>query len=480
MGIFSKIFNGSTEDGNQVTLDMQNGLTSGVVKEAVSDITDTSSGSTSITEETAMKIASLYQGVNIIADTIASMPVYLYNEKDGFQQVNTMDARSRALSDMSNDVLTAYNLKKNLVKDLILYGNAYAKIVRDGDNITLHYLPTTVVTPKRDTNGYYFSVQGYSTGVMGEMLPSELVDYYDMLTLIRNPQYNSVIGQGLLDHASSIFEMSIQETNYMTNLFKNGLSAKAVLTSKTPFKKEVKEQLKRDISNMYSGASNSGKMMVLEGDISVVPLSLTPTDIKLIENKHFTISEISRFLNIPKHMLSLDRQQGTYSNITQERLQLLQNTLTPYVVAIEGALNQKLLTEEEIEQGYYFQFNTAEMLKLTPEDNASYMLKLYEQNIVTLEEVRATLNLGGDEETIAQLKKVDAMKDIQLENELTGEESNLSDEEAKEEVTDTKVDTSVTTLADDNEETPNLEEEDSKPKKSAKKSAKKDEESLNK
>lgn len=417
MGVFSKLFNGTAEN-NEVKVSMETYTTNGLVKEDSSGVTSTDSSSSSISEETAMKIASLYQGINIIADTVASMPCVLYSEKDGFQQSHLGDSRTKALSDMANDILTAYNLKKNLVKDLILYGNAYAKIVREGDKVQLNYLPVSVVTPKKDSTGYFFSVQSYSTSVMGEMIPAEVVDYYDMLTLIRNPQYNSIQGQGLLSYASDIFDMSIQETNYMINLFKNGLSAKAVLNSKTPFKKEVKEQLKADLRNFYSGATNSGKMLVLEGDVNVLPLSLTPTDIKLIENKHFTISEIARFLNIPKHMLSLDRQQGTYSNITQERLQLLTNTLTPYVVAIEGALNQKLLTEEEQNAGYYFQFNTSEMMKLTPEDNANYMLSLYKENVVTLEEVRASLNLGGDEETIAQLKKVDIIKEKQLMKEM--------------------------------------------------------------
>ena len=441
MGVFTKLFSGTAEN-NEVKVSMEEYTTGGVVKEGSSSNSSasSSSSSTSITEDTAMKIASLFQGVNIIADTIASMPVYLYNEKDGFQQVNMSDPRSRALSDMANEVLTAYNLKKNLVKDMILYGNAYAKIEREGEKVNLFYLPTSVVTPKKDNTGYYFSLQSYSTGVMGEQIPAEIVDYYDMLTLIRNPQYNSIEGQGLLDYASDIFDMSIQETNYMINLFKNGLSAKAVLNSKTPFKKEVKEQLKSDLREFYSGANNSGKMMVLEGDISVLPLSLTPTDIKLIENKHFTISEIARFLNIPKHMLSLDRQQGTYSNITQERLQLLQNTLTPYVVAIEGALNQKLLTEEEQNAGYYFQFNTSEMLKLTPEDNAKYMLDLYRENVVTLEEVRATLNLGGDEETIAQLKRVDEFKEQQLMNQDSKDATEKSEETDKEVVSETPKD----------------------------------------
>lgn len=403
-------------------------------EDASSGLVSSNNGSSSMDEDTALKIAALHQGINIIADTIASMPVYLHKETDGFQQTLFDDSRCKILSGMANDVLTSFNLKKNLIKDLILYGNAYAKILREGDKVDLQYLPNSVITPKMDNSGYYFQVQAYTTDVMGEKHSAEIVDYFDMLVLIRNPKYNSIVGTGLLDYASDVFNMSTHETNYMINLFKNGLSAKAVLNSKTPFKKEVKEQLKKDLQELYSGYGNAGKMMVLEGDISVLPLSLTPTDIKLIENKNFTITEIARFLNIQKHLLNLDRGQGTYSNITQERLMLLQNTLTPYCVAIEEALNQKLLTDEEIAQGYYFQFNTSDMLKLTPEDNAKYMLELYKENIVTLEEVRATLNFGGDADIINELKKYQAMRFNQYSQE-TNESDNSDSETEVEEAT---------------------------------------------
>lgn len=422
MGVFSDIFKKS--DGPaEVKIDMGvSRASTGLIREAGAS----SSSTTSITEETAMKIAAIHQGINIITDTIASMPVYLYVEESGFQQVFTNDPRSRALSGMANEVLTAFNLKKNMIKDLILYGNAYAKIIREKNSIKLVYLPTSIVTPKRDSNGYYFQVQSYSTDISGDNNPAEVVAYGDMLVLIRNPKYNSITGTGLLEYASQILDMAVQETNYMTNLFKNGLSAKAVLNSKTPFKKEVKEQLKSDLKEFYSGSSNAGKMMVLEGDINVLPLSLTPADIKLIENKHFTISEIARFLNIPKHMLALDRQQGTYSNITQERLQLLQNTLTPFTVIFEESINQKLLEEKEIEKDYYFQFDTSQMLKLTPEDQAQYMLNLYKENIVTLEEVRAVLNLGGDLETIQKLNRIQDVKENQFLDQVSKEGADIN------------------------------------------------------
>lgn len=371
-------------------------------------------------EESALAIPCLMQGLSIICDTIASMPIYLYKEEDSFQQVYKNDPRSRALSSMANETLTSFNYKRVILKDLVLYGKAYSPIRELTEkSVILDYVPQNLVNPRKDGQGYYFEVNGYSTDVMGERFNKEVVNFGDMMVFLRNVKYNSISGQGLLDVAGDTIALSLSESNYLVNLFKNGLSAKAVLNSKSPFKKEIKEQLKRDLQEFYSGSKNAGKMLVLEGDISVLPLSITPTDAKIIESKKLTITDIARFLNIPKHMLNLDRGSATYSNITQERLQLLQNTLTPYTVILEECFNQKLLTEEEKEQGYYFQCDTSEMLKLTPEDQAKYMIDLFRENIVTIEEVRSTLNLGGSEDIIKELKIIQELKSNLYKKELT-------------------------------------------------------------
>ncbi|GAA0093051.1 hypothetical protein UT300009_30810 [Paraclostridium bifermentans] len=408
MGLFDKIFNGKNTSSNQEVYTMP---TSSIVQN--NNYANADSGTTqvpTIDEETALKIGALHQGISIIGDTIASLPMTLCREQDGFHEVIEDDPRSQIMYGMANDTLSAFNLKKAMIRDLILRGNAYAKIVREGKDIKLVYIPTNVITPKMDGSGFYFEVQAYSTDINGERYPAEVIDYYDMLVVTRDNQYNSITGKGLLDYANDVFATSTEESKYMYNLLVNGLSSKAILNSKSPFKREIKEQLKRDLKSFYSGANNAGKIMLLEGDVNVLPLALTPTDIKLLENKAFTISEIARFLNIPKHMLGLDRQQGTYSNITQERLQLLQNTLMPYVVLIEQAMNQKLLEDSEREQGYYFKFDTLQLMKMTPSDQADYMLKLFQADVVTIEEVRATLGLGGDAETIAQLKLIQSAK----------------------------------------------------------------------
>ena len=413
MGLFDKILNSNNSSSESVFKIP----TSSLVKSNTyaTEESDTSAIA-NVDEETAMKIGALYQGIGIIGDTISSLPMYLYKEQDGFQEVFYDDPRSRVMSDVANETLSAFNLKKALLKDLILRGNAYAKIERTGKDVFLRYLPVNVVTPKKDNSGYYFEIQSYSTDVSGERYEAEVVDYYDMLVLTRHNKHNSIVGKGLLDFANDVFATSVEETNYMYNLLVNGLSSKAILNSKTPFRREIKEQLKRDLRDYYTGAKGAGKILLLEGDVNVLPLALTPTDIKLLENKAFTISEIARFLNIPKHMLGLDRQQGTYSNITQERLNLLQNTLMPYVVILEQAMNQKLLDDNERANGYFFKFDTSELMKMTPQDNADFILKLWDADVITIEEVRASLSLGGDSETIEYLKRVQQAKSKMLED----------------------------------------------------------------
>ena len=110
---------------------------------------------------------------------------------------------------------------------------------------------------------------------------------------------------------------------------------------------------------------------------------------------------------------------------------LLQNTLMPYVTMIESAMNAKLLTPQEIEQGYYFAFDTSEMLRLTPQDQAQFMTNLYKEGIVNLEEVRTTLGLGADSETIAELKSLQQAKYNSTMSELNGANESTTNEETK-------------------------------------------------
>lgn len=356
----------------------------------------------SINEDTAMTIAALHQGISVISDAIASMNVYLYDyDEEGNIRKLDNDYRNYLLNNMANPYLTSFNLKKALLKDIILYGNGYAFVDKNsrGKISSIEYIPAKAVRPGSDGFGYFYDVSSIDTGVTGEQKEPMKIDEFNMLNIQVNPMANSIKGMGLLDFAQETLTISNEESTYVKNLFLNGLSAKAILNSKTPFKKETKEKLRQDLLNFYSGSQNAGKMLVLEGDIAVQSLALTPADIDLIQSRNLTVTEIARFLNIPKHLLNMDRGQGTYSNITQERLQLIQGTLMPFVTNFQQSLNNILLTPAEKKAGYHFSFDSDETLKLTPQEQADYLVSLLSNNILTVNEVRRKLNMRPLEET---------------------------------------------------------------------------------
>lgn len=353
-------------------------------------------------EETALTIAALFQGISIISDAIASMNIYLYDfDEEGNIRRLDSDYRNYLLNNMANPYLTAFNFKKAVLKDIILYGNGYSFVDKNsrGKIAGIEYLPANSVQPGADNFGYFYDVMSIQTGVTGETKEPRRIDEYNMLNVVVNPIANSIKGVGLLDYAKETLVISNQENIYVKNLFLNGLSAKAILSSKTPFKKETKAKLKEDLLNFYSGSQNAGKMLVLEGEIAVQSLALTPADIDLIKSRNLTVTEIARFLNIPKHLLNLDRGQGTYSNITQERLQLIQSTLAPYVTNFQQSLNNILLTPAEKKAGYHFNFDANETLKLTPQEQADYLVKLLDAKVMTANEVRRKLNMRPLEES---------------------------------------------------------------------------------
>ena len=109
MGLFDKILNSNNSSSESVFKIP----TSSLVKSNTyaTEESDTSAIA-NVDEETAMKIGALYQGIGIIGDTISSLPMYLYKEQDGFQEVFYDDSRSRVMSDVANETLSAFNLKR--------------------------------------------------------------------------------------------------------------------------------------------------------------------------------------------------------------------------------------------------------------------------------------------------------------------------------------------------------------------------------
>ena len=130
-------------------------------------------------------------------------------------------------------------------------------------------------------------------------------------------------------------------------------------------------------------------------------LALTPVDLELLKQREFTVNDIARLLNLPPSMIGGTGNSMTYTNVQDTQLQFLQTTIEPYLTIIENTLNKYLLTEQEKLEGYYFEFDTINMLRSTPQRQIEMLTKATgNRQILTVNEARNEMNYapieGGD------------------------------------------------------------------------------------
>ena len=124
----------------------------------------TTSGKT-VTERSAMQMTAVYSCVRILAEAVAGLPLHLYRYTDGGGKEKALDhPLYRLLHDEPNPEMSSFVFRETLMTHLLLWGNAYAQVIRNGKNesIALYPLMPNKMSVDRDENGrlYYTYYRG--------------------------------------------------------------------------------------------------------------------------------------------------------------------------------------------------------------------------------------------------------------------------------------------------------------------------------
>ena len=177
----------------------------------------------------------------------------------------------------------------------------------------------------------------------------------------------------------------------------NGSFTKGLLTTPANLSPEQRENLSQKIQSFFGG-NNSGRVLVLPEDLKYSNISLSPSDVELLNHQEFNISEIARLLKISPHMIGGAEKSGNYGNLEQSNLQFLQYTLLPYIRRIEELLNMQLLSEDEkIDGDTFFEFNLDNLLRTNKKDEIEYYAKAIDTGIMSINEVRTKLNMNKED-----------------------------------------------------------------------------------
>lgn len=341
--------------------------------------------SITVDENNITEIPSVKNAIDLITGAVGNLPIYLYKEdEDGNIERQREDYREKLLNEECNSIECSSNLKRNMTKDMLLHGISYSVQDKEyGDILGLYRVEPKQVQLNKliDRKGFIkdLTVNYTLNGVYVEDLEVE-----DFLIVPYNSK-DGLKGKGILATSQDILSLMLSEIIYQNNVVGNGSLPLGILETEGKLSEITAKRLRQSWEQVYGGLRNSGKTVILEEGLKYKPLSLTPNDLGLLDSRKTHTELTEEVFNLPKGMLS--------SSTVIQNEEFLKFTLNPILTAIEGAINKTLLLEEEKEQGYYFRFDVAELLKASFKEQVETVSLATEKGLFTINEGRALLDM---------------------------------------------------------------------------------------
>ena len=322
-------------------------------------------GSTSgkaVTERSAMQMTAVYSCVRILAEAIAGLPLHLYRYTPDGSKVKAVDhPLYLLLHDEPNPEMSSFVFRETLMTHLLLWGNAYAQIIRNGKGevVALYPLMPNRMSVDRDKHGqlyYTYTRASDEAPTMNGM--TVLLPPSDVLH-IPGLGFDGLVGYSPIAMAKNAIGLAIATEEYGAKFFANGAAPSGVLEHPGTIKDP--SRVREAWMSQFGGSANSGKVAVLEEGMKYTPISISPEQAQFLETRKFQINEIARIFRIPPHMVG-DLEKSSFSNIEQQSLEFVKYTLDPWVIRWEQSIQRALLRPEE-KKRYFAKFNVEGLLR---------------------------------------------------------------------------------------------------------------------
>lgn len=306
-----------------------------------------------VNERTAMQTTAVYACVRILAEAIASLPLHVYEyQDDGGKKLVHDHPLYYLLHDEPNPEMTSFVFRETLMSHLLIWGNAYAQIIRDGAGRVLGLYPLLPdkMDVQRDDKGniYYVYSRNSDENPMFKEYGNIKLKAEDVLH-IPGLGFDGLIGYSPIAMAKNAVGMTLACEEYGASFFANGANPGGVLEHPGVLKDPSK--VRESWNSVYRGVSNAHKIAVLEEGMKYQQIGIPPEEAQFLETRKFQINEIARLYRIPPHMVG-DLDKSSFSNIEQQSLEFVKYTLDPWVIRWEQSLQRSLLLPSE--KGKYF------------------------------------------------------------------------------------------------------------------------------
>jgi len=316
----------------------------------------TASGSV-VNERTALEMAPVMACVRLLSETIAALPrhVYVRGEGGSKQQAHTHPLYP-LLHDAPNPEMTSYEFFRSAMANILLYGNFYAEIVRNGLMEVMQLVPLNSSSEhmkKKRSAGEIVYIYTDDDGV--ERPPYNRRD----ILHLRDFGMDGLLGISRVAMAKDVIGLALAAQRHGADFYANGAAPGGAILFDGTMTNQEDFQKKWD--KKFKGRGNRGKLAILENGMKYQQIGSDPDKAQLIETRKFQIAEISRIFNVPLHMMG-DLEKSSFSNIEQQSLEFCKYTITPWLVMFEQGMNLALLSSDE-RKTHFVKFNMEGLLR---------------------------------------------------------------------------------------------------------------------
>lgn len=344
-----------------------------------------------VSADTVLSLSTVWRAVNIISDSIASLPVNVVQMRtDGGKDIALRHPIQRQMAFQPSPLYTKYNFFQTLVTHALLYGNGYAEINRE--RVTGYPKNYTILAPDRVTvktkNGaiVYEYIEQIADPTAGVMQPTIREIRAGNIIHINGISWNGITGLNVIKFLADNFGLALANQQYLVKFFSDGATISGVLKHPGRLTPDAVKRLRESWQGTYAGSGNSGKVAIVEEGMEYQQIGLSPQQAGAADTKKLTISDIARIFGVPQFLLE-DLDRATFSNIEHLSLLFRQHTIRPWCKRIEAELNTKLFPADE--QGVFQVFFDVDDLAMSDLDSRSKWLEsMMKWGILNRDEVR--------------------------------------------------------------------------------------------
>lgn len=341
-GILSRLFRSSPENPSTSLSNPAAWLTG---------LFNSSKTGVNVSEDNALTFSAVYAAVRIISETIASIPLNVYVSDGETRNIAREHPIQMLLAEAPNKVSSSFTFREAMAANLVLHGNAYAKIEFNGAGRPISLVP---LNPLKVEVKVLDGEKVYIFNDKHTYLDYEVLHFVGL-------SFNGLTGKSPIQVAREAVAIGLSAQEYGARFYSNGANTGGVITAPGRLSLEAINRLKASWNRANGGNSNAHGTAILEEGMKYEKIGLDPEAAQFLQSRKFQVNEIARIFRVPPSYLADLDNSSTRANVEQQAIQFVRDCITPYVRRMEVELNRKLFREDE--RNYYAYFTMEGLMR---------------------------------------------------------------------------------------------------------------------